>query len=265
MGQAARKDLRYRAVVAAPVMPLEARPGILVGSLWISRSRKQYLKMANAQLKLGSSLQPRQRAKAMAVALGVVMVFTLGLLSIVSSSTDHGVAHVTRSLREYLTNQGHPGAAMEAQARRDQKPSPPLAAVMESQLRVYGTGAITPAPAKPVTDDHARSTSAMEAIPPRHEQRGDWEPVPDTVADVEAKAEKAEEIAQAALQAAIKAEERAEAAEEAAEMAIMTQVGHMVEEAQGGEQIVIVGEIEDSDDVDDSEDGKDSAKLVKGW
>ncbi|EGZ13852.1 hypothetical protein PHYSODRAFT_335573 [Phytophthora sojae] len=255
----------------------------------------------------GAKLRSRQRMKAMTVGFGVAMAFTLALLSIVSTSPDptatNGVDHVTRHLREFLTDQSTHGpadAAMEAQARRDQKPSPPdatareaqarrdqkpnppLAAVMEAQarrdqkpsimtmeseLRVAGTESITPAPAKAVTDSHARTTttkSAMEALPPRHEERHDWEPSPDAIAHAEAKAEKAEEIALAALEAAMKAEKRAEAAEEAAEIAIIAQVGYMIEDARRGEQIAMFGETEDSDNSEDSKGSKDNVETVMG-
>ncbi|GMF36635.1 unnamed protein product [Phytophthora fragariaefolia] len=222
----------------------------------------------------GSQLRSRQRVTAMAVALSVAVVFTIGLVSIVSTPEDSTATHdiVTRRLREYLVDRGihdHDTAmeaqaqlgpqfsppfavVMEAQARRDNKPNPSVAAAMEAQMRVTGTGLVTRAPAKAVTTSHKRPASAMEAIPHRHEER-----VPDTVTDAEAKAEEAEEIAQEALQAALDAEERAEAAEAAADMVIVTEVGQMVGDAIGAEQISVVGEIEDSEDSKDIKDSKD--------
>lgn len=238
-----------------------------------------------AARKSDSQLRSRQRAKAMAVALGLVMAITLGLLSLVNSSSElraeGEIGHVTRHLRELLLNhsarenaaameaQGqHPNrpAAMEAQGRRTRKVKPQGVA-MEAQTqhtasRVVGVTVTVPPTDTPSPSSHSHPSVVMEALSKAGNgkatmaARDNWKPVSETVADAEAKAEEAEEIAQEAMSAANRAEERAEAAEAAAEMSIIAQVGNMV----AGEQMPIFGEIEDSDSEDskDSKDSKDS-------
>ncbi|GMF19986.1 unnamed protein product [Phytophthora lilii] len=190
----------------------------------------------------------------MAMALGAVMLITLVLLSIVSSSphltAEDNVSHVARHLREYLEGQSarEQPVVMEAQARRNRGHTGAI--VMESQLR----NPMTPMPATDNGNVHTNKPKlAMEAIPRRPEAKDTVKyapPTPDAITAAEAKAEEAEEIANQALAVAIQAEERAQAAEAAAEMSVIAQIGAMVGQAQDGEQIAILGELEDTDSPD---------------
>jgi hypothetical protein len=208
----------------------------------------------------GSRFRSRQRLKAIGLALGVAMAITMGLLSLVSSTTapkaEAGAGHVTRHLRGLLLNQvarGH-GMAMEAQGTKSR------AVAMEALVtRKAGKGDATMAPSTSTsTTNHERTgIITMEALPLK---TSNWMSSPDTVAEEEATAEEAKEIAEEAMRVGLRAEEHAQAAEAAAELSIITQVGMAT-----GEQISIFDEIEDSKDSQDSEEKAAKFKKDQGW
>eukprot|EP00644_Phytophthora_capsici_P013005 jgi/Phyca11/532410/estExt2_fgenesh1_pg.C_PHYCAscaffold_50139 len=105
----------------------------------------------------------------------------------------------------------------------------------------------------------------MEAIAPRYEKKA----APETIAEAVAKAEEAEEIAEEALIVALGAENDLQAIEAITEASILSLATNSITEGLGGEEIVIVGEIEDSDDSSDSQEEhttrKTKAKKHKDW
>ncbi|KAK1943847.1 hypothetical protein P3T76_005243 [Phytophthora citrophthora] len=234
----------------------------------------------------GSRFRSRERVKAMAMAMGVALTITLGLLSLVSSSTalgnENADGHVTRHLRSLLLGQKARGygtaldqrpldVSMEATARRTAPQSTGPVGAMEALakgpvLRKPGAEAsMTTSTTSTATESHGRGGGAMEAIVPRYEKKA----APETIADAVAKAEEAEEIAQEALVVALAAENDLEAIEAITETSIFSLATNSITEGLGGEEILIVGEIEDSDDSSDSQEElvarKGTTKKHKGW
>ncbi|KAL4111551.1 hypothetical protein PRIC1_003229 [Phytophthora ramorum] len=130
----------------------------------------------------GAQPRSRHRAKALGVALGVAMVLTLGLLSLVSSSPDLTTqddigGHVTRHLRELLLDQSARGhaAALEAQGLQPNRPASMEAqgrrvtrkrgAMMETQGRHVSTTR-GPAVAMEAQDTNTRVVGVTVTIPP---------------------------------------------------------------------------------------------------
>ncbi|KAL3661885.1 hypothetical protein V7S43_013178 [Phytophthora oleae] len=220
----------------------------------------------------GFQFRSRQRAKAMAAAFGVAMTITLGLLSLVSSSTTVGAEnatdHVTRHLRALLLDQkAHEygtalevldqrpqGAAMEATSRRTVTlfpGGPPVGGgAMEALAKLPvlrkadAETSMKTSTTSTTTESHDRGGGAMEAVPPRYEKKA----APETVAEAIAKAEEAEEIAHEALIVALAAEEDLQAIEALTEASILSLATNSITEGLGVEEILVVGEVEDSDD-----------------